>query len=632
MPTPELTWRFKGDWPTNPRNPNYGDLRAIALDQGRKGEGSWGGPIDGGGYDLSNWADNGGQLFNVRAFGAKGDGITDDTAAINYALSTLVTGGLLYFPMGTYLISGTLTVLSDHIRVVGAGSELVTIKVAPSSNLSSVIDVSGRVGFVIEDVGFFGNFINQTHSSATLNTCINGSTSIGLRVKHCKFRAFGNTSNYAYAQVISLYSSVDTKIQSCLFLSNLAHEINMNGARSVTIHGSTFGSPLLTDSQSHVDWWDTRSGGFGTICIGCSDVTYSDNVTYGVSRAHDLTAYGYGISSGGGLVQGYNVRVINNKFYGLGNSRGMLAVTSGSGTIVGTNTAFTSIDIGRHLVIEGDSTTYKVTGYTSPTQITVTPVVARSTAAGLRHQFQNSGDVYSVGPVVDYTVSGNEIYDSGDMAIDVSGANLSTSRITVSNNKIIRPQICGLYIGGNVFGGVINGNMFYNCGQKAAALHQAGIEISPTEQGTTTPQAIWHLNLTDNEFIDDQPIATMICGIQLETTAISSIFQNSLGLGNHYFAYAGGGGLFDSVTTSGNLQGKAFNWVGFGSHQQLIAVAFADLGNLSGSASGAIPAGTLVYCPDAKGISDGVAAGSTAVSGGNGAVLARQAGAWKVGF
>lgn len=43
-------------------------------------------------------------VINVKTFGAMGDGVTDDTAAILSALNFLKpTGGVLYFPLGTYL-------------------------------------------------------------------------------------------------------------------------------------------------------------------------------------------------------------------------------------------------------------------------------------------------------------------------------------------------------------------------------------------------------------------------------------------------------------------------------------------------------------------------------------------------
>lgn len=43
-----------------------------------------------------------------RRFGAKGDGVTDDTVAIQAAINT--SSGIVFFPKGTYLISGTLNV------------------------------------------------------------------------------------------------------------------------------------------------------------------------------------------------------------------------------------------------------------------------------------------------------------------------------------------------------------------------------------------------------------------------------------------------------------------------------------------------------------------------------------------
>ena len=43
--------------------------------------------------------------INVRDFGAKGDGIRDDTIAVQTAINCLPKGGRLYFPKGTYLVA-----------------------------------------------------------------------------------------------------------------------------------------------------------------------------------------------------------------------------------------------------------------------------------------------------------------------------------------------------------------------------------------------------------------------------------------------------------------------------------------------------------------------------------------------
>src|SRR5262245_48890657 len=53
-------------------------------------------------------------VFDVRAYGAKGDGVTDDTAAIQNAINACSadSGGIVFIPNGRHVISATLSIPS----------------------------------------------------------------------------------------------------------------------------------------------------------------------------------------------------------------------------------------------------------------------------------------------------------------------------------------------------------------------------------------------------------------------------------------------------------------------------------------------------------------------------------------
>ena len=60
--------------------------------------------------------------YDVKAYGAKGDGVTDDSTAIQAAITAAsVSGGPVFFPSGTYLYATGLTCAVRNVQFVGAG-------------------------------------------------------------------------------------------------------------------------------------------------------------------------------------------------------------------------------------------------------------------------------------------------------------------------------------------------------------------------------------------------------------------------------------------------------------------------------------------------------------------------------
>jgi hypothetical protein len=81
------------------------------------GTGEWYGYANGAVYPLG--------FLNVKSFGATGDGITNDAAAIQTALDT---GRHLWFPRGTYLVSSPLVISESGQVLVGEGPDLAKIQ------------------------------------------------------------------------------------------------------------------------------------------------------------------------------------------------------------------------------------------------------------------------------------------------------------------------------------------------------------------------------------------------------------------------------------------------------------------------------------------------------------------------
>ncbi|KAJ6547049.1 exo-beta-1,3-glucanase [Mycena capillaripes] len=94
------------------------------------------------------------QVFrNVKDFGAKGDGVTDDTAAINAAInlgnrcgggasvcnSTTVSPAVVFFPSGTYLVSDSIVPLY-YTQLIGDATSPPTLLAAASWTAAAVID------------------------------------------------------------------------------------------------------------------------------------------------------------------------------------------------------------------------------------------------------------------------------------------------------------------------------------------------------------------------------------------------------------------------------------------------------------------------------------------------------------
>lgn len=134
---------------------------------------------------------------NVKAYGAQGDGITDDTAAINQAIQDLYTKILtsseniaqsrkaIWFPSGVYLISSAIN-LFPFVKLVGENTANTEIRLvdglAPSTVIMQTVDSMGQSG---SNAGTNGALLPQHITVCGLNLhFVNGTMGVLIQRAH----------------------------------------------------------------------------------------------------------------------------------------------------------------------------------------------------------------------------------------------------------------------------------------------------------------------------------------------------------------------------------------------------------------------------------------------------------------
>ncbi len=264
-------------------------------------------------------------FYNVIDYGAKGNGTTDDTAAINAAIaaaapSSSPTGNTVFFPAGTYLVSSTLSVPAG-LTLQGAGWN------TPGAETNTF---AGSWIFVDAGASFAPVTLSQTGGAVR---------DLGFNVPNQS-----TTGGPASAQPMILITGNGTLVED-VFLYNPYGGIYIDGGAQTVIR-RVFGQPIQ----------------YGIKIDGSEDTNYIDSVHFWTYWQGSSTAVGtYQLANGTaiGLFRCDNPHISN--VFALNYNVGLSLSTGAEGIphkVHLVNADFDSCVTGLHIYSPGTSTNF----------------------------------------------------------------------------------------------------------------------------------------------------------------------------------------------------------------------------------------------------------------------------------
>jgi hypothetical protein len=256
--------------------------------------------------------DKGGQVVDVKTFGAAGDGVTNDTAAFNAALASLATagGGRCLVPKGTYLISAITNPaitshVSSNVHLVGVGRGVSILKVAgmPAGNFLFCSGDNWSVeDLTIDMQDYFIHFPGFAAIVATGNNWRITNCAI-IKIGRRGINAKGGTNGYIDGNLITKTAASPLDNSAILGVVDAGGHLpeNMHIVDNACVNSAIY----FNGKNSIIARNRVNGSGSGTnICTG----VYSDNV----SIINNICSGGHGIDENKCYVSGFELWAPNS--------------------------------------------------------------------------------------------------------------------------------------------------------------------------------------------------------------------------------------------------------------------------------------------------------------------------------
>lgn len=222
------------------------------------------------------------QRIDVKKLGAKGDGVTDDTLAIQNALNI---GGNVYFPKGTYLLN-SVTVKSNT-RISGSGKGVSILKFI-NNPTGPMLDCRGVGGNNKENIEIRDlTFANKVDHVGTdyVGVFIAGDYTKRVQIDNVEFKEFNTHAIYARMINDNVTEPHTWKITNCLFHTGgtastgiyCGDEAEYMIINSCSFHTLTCGVKLSAAANNQVQNCTFLKCGSSTVAVIEIDINTNNN-------------------------------------------------------------------------------------------------------------------------------------------------------------------------------------------------------------------------------------------------------------------------------------------------------------------------------------------------------------------